>query len=241
MPIAPAGLVEFWRGRPWRAPVLYEDLDPRTLELVDPEFRGSEADADAGRASRWSIGTVLPREEHRWAVTSPSNALVLEIEDRVTAAFGIEARYPFLDKRLIEFAIAVPTAEKIQGGWTRSLIRRAMAGVLPDVIRWRSGKGHLETWYFRALLKYERRRLERMVYEDAELLRPYINLAALRVVYEQYRATGDGTSALLLWNPLVLAHWLRQERADHSNGDPTIEKGGAHPRTQLAVPQAVST
>jgi asparagine synthase (glutamine-hydrolysing) len=41
---------------------------------------------------------------------------------------------PFLDHRLVEFAIALGDRHKIVGGDTKRVLRRAMGGILPEMV-----------------------------------------------------------------------------------------------------------
>jgi asparagine synthase (glutamine-hydrolysing) len=68
------------------------------------------------------------------------------------AAVALEPRYPLLDKRLIEFCVRVPPGQHVQGGYTRSLIRRAMEGVLPSEVQWRTTKEPFTPDYHRRVL-----------------------------------------------------------------------------------------
>lgn len=52
----------------------------------------------------------------------------------------IRLSYPWLDKRLIEFCLAIPARLKVGNGFQRYLIRRALDGVLPKKIQWRTSK-----------------------------------------------------------------------------------------------------
>jgi asparagine synthase (glutamine-hydrolysing) len=56
--------------------------------------------------------------------------------------------YPLLDKRLVEFCISVPAKFKVRDGYSRYLIRRAMNGILPPRIQWRTSKGPFSPDYF---------------------------------------------------------------------------------------------
>ena len=56
--------------------------------------------------------------------------------DRVTMAHGLEARVPFLDREVIEWALRLPPAEK-QGAPEKRLLREAFDGWLPDDLLWR--------------------------------------------------------------------------------------------------------
>ena len=58
----------------------------------------------------------------------------LEMEDRAAAAFGIEQRHPFCDRRLLEFALALPEDQRWRGSQTKYVLRRAMSSVLPESV-----------------------------------------------------------------------------------------------------------
>ena len=60
--------------------------------------------------------------------------------DRVTMAHGLEARVPFLDRRVISHALSLPAAWKLTGRGRpeKHLLRRAFAGWLPDALLWRT-------------------------------------------------------------------------------------------------------
>lgn len=53
----------------------------------------------------------------------------------------IEIRYPFAHRPLVEFLQAIPSTQWIRPGETRSLLRRALRGYLPQQIAQRKGKG----------------------------------------------------------------------------------------------------
>jgi asparagine synthase (glutamine-hydrolysing) len=69
-----------------------------------------------------------------------SLAVLLRYEDRNSMAFSVEARVPFLDYRLVEFAFSVPYIYKIHEGWSKWLLRQAMEGVMPESVRLRKDK-----------------------------------------------------------------------------------------------------
>jgi len=65
---------------------------------------------------------------------------LLHYEDRMSMACSVEVRLPFLDYRLVEQLIPMPTAYKLSQGWTKFVLREAMKGLIPDVIAWRKDK-----------------------------------------------------------------------------------------------------
>lgn len=71
--------------------------------------------------------------------------MLLRYEDRNSMAHAIESRLPFLDYRLVEFVQSMPDDYKISDGQTKSVLRKAMKGVLPDQINKRMDKIGFET------------------------------------------------------------------------------------------------
>jgi asparagine synthase (glutamine-hydrolysing) len=61
--------------------------------------------------------------------------------DQATMAHGLEARPPFLDHRLVEFAAALPVSWKLKGGTQKRLLRHSQARHLPGEILRRRKKG----------------------------------------------------------------------------------------------------
>ncbi len=59
--------------------------------------------------------------------------------DRVTMAHGLEARVPFLDREVIEWALRLPAGFKLAGPGQpeKRLLREAFDGWLPDALLWR--------------------------------------------------------------------------------------------------------
>lgn len=54
--------------------------------------------------------------------------------DKMFMAWGIEYRFPFLDKELVQFGLNIPFREKMQGGERKFLLKRAMKDTLPKEI-----------------------------------------------------------------------------------------------------------
>jgi asparagine synthase (glutamine-hydrolysing) len=87
------------------------------------------------RATR-SIGDLLALDLCRLSLPR-----LLRFEDRNSMAFSLESRVPFADDpRLIDFVSGLPDSAKIWRGWSKYVLREAMAGILPDSIRWRKRK-----------------------------------------------------------------------------------------------------
>lgn len=59
---------------------------------------------------------------------------LLHYEDRDSMAHSIESRVPFLDHRLVEFVISIPSEYKIKKGITKYIMRNSMTNVIPEKI-----------------------------------------------------------------------------------------------------------
>jgi asparagine synthase (glutamine-hydrolysing) len=78
---------------------------------------------------------------------------VLTKVDRATMLVGLEARAPFLDNNVVEFAQRLPSNLKYRNGTSKYLLKKAMKGILPDDLLFRPKKGFgipltswLKTW-----------------------------------------------------------------------------------------------
>jgi asparagine synthase (glutamine-hydrolysing) len=58
---------------------------------------------------------------------------------------SIETRLPFLDYRLVEFAVSLPVSQKIRVGWTKYVLRTATQNLLPHEVVWRRDKVGFES------------------------------------------------------------------------------------------------
>jgi asparagine synthase (glutamine-hydrolysing) len=94
----------------------------------------------------------LDEDERRRRIEYASLFVARERYDRVASAVAIEPRDPFMDVRVLEFCLSLPWEQLQAGGWPKLLLRRAMAGKLPDTVRWRQGKEHLGPAFTRELL-----------------------------------------------------------------------------------------
>jgi asparagine synthase (glutamine-hydrolysing) len=75
-----------------------------------------------------------------WELTRTRLPALLRYEDRLSMAFSIESRVPFLDHRLVELAFALPDYVKRSAGWSKYGMRRALDGLLPKSVVWRKDK-----------------------------------------------------------------------------------------------------
>jgi asparagine synthase (glutamine-hydrolysing) len=100
-----------------------------------PRYAHGWLRSDVPHPYRSRLNTALWHE-----LTGPGLPESLHSQDTIAMAHSVEARPPFLDHRLVEFCFSLPYDEKVRGGWTKSLLRRALPDVLPDAIARRRPK-----------------------------------------------------------------------------------------------------
>jgi asparagine synthase (glutamine-hydrolysing) len=130
-----------------------------------------------------------------------------------------ETRYPFLDRDLVEFLFAVPREQLVRPGERRSLMRRALAGIVPKAILNRPRKGYVARSHLAELHE------EYATLDDARM--PLI-CEQLGIVNAKEFARALSTSHTSRNVPLVailrtlhIEAWLRhvEQRYSQRNGD----------------------
>jgi asparagine synthase (glutamine-hydrolysing) len=110
-------------------------LRPPT-RLLRPEVRDEVESTDAFGAFQqragWFAGASPAQQMLLTDLTLRLPNTFLEKVDKPTMAFGTEARVPFLDQELVEFAVSLPAEVKLAGGKRKAVLRAALRGVVPD-------------------------------------------------------------------------------------------------------------
>jgi asparagine synthase (glutamine-hydrolysing) len=149
---------------------------------------------------------------HYRTLTAGLQPHALEVLDRAAAAFSIDLRHPFWDHRLVEFCLALPSEQKLQGGWGRIVMRRAMADRLPDDIRWRRDKTDFFPYFANGLLVRERDGLETAIATASDVLSKHVDVPLMQRWYRQAVAQplqAKRWQVLAIWRAVSLALWLR--------------------------------
>jgi asparagine synthase (glutamine-hydrolysing) len=129
--------------------------------------------------------------------------------DRATMGCSLEARSPFLDHRLLEWAAKVPTGLLLHGWRTKALLRGASRGILPRAVRRGPKRGFeppLEVW----LAGPWRAEVARTLEDPTAALREVVDGRALAPWLEWERMEDRTRAARSVFTLLTLEHWLRR-------------------------------
>ncbi|ELZ30322.1 asparagine synthase [Halosimplex carlsbadense 2-9-1] len=184
-------------------------LAGRKNPTLRPEFV-DRVGLDEKLRERYATGSVLKETARRRQCRSLTFGTItasLETTDLVAAAFGVEPRYPFTDRRLVEFSLAMPPTQQLSEGWTRSIIRRSLADLLPEEIRTRVWKTDMSQGFWNSLAR-EDDRLRRLVGDPGPIER-FVDPDALRAARERFTETQNTRDARALWRALSLSTWMQ--------------------------------
>ena len=203
---------EFWSNG------LFESMDKRYLRLIDRS-------TDMNDEILWDeLNSIQVKNDFKKIFDNQTNVkkeayfdkmthydlkcllpALLQVEDRMSMAHGIESRVPFLDHRLVEFAATIPADVKFRNGSMKPLIKSVFAKELPkEIINRRDKMGFpvpLTEWYKTDLNNYISDVFQMMAEKD----RPYVNSD---IIKENY--VGDKPFSRKTWGLLSLELWYQQ-------------------------------
>lgn len=202
---APESIRNGW----YRTARLLTGRERRLCGIARPEFLHRlgflERTRELPNHHTWPALDVRGRQ-HQW-LASGLNAYALEHLDKVSAGHGMEHAYPYLDRRLIEFCLALPSEFKLQHGLSRYIVREALEE-LPPLVRWRGAKTLLSAGIAYGLHKYERGLLEAVVARNINGVGEYVDLEVTRRACERFLAHPRFEDAWRIGKVIGLAMWL---------------------------------
>jgi asparagine synthase (glutamine-hydrolysing) len=152
------------------------------------------------------------QQERIRAIAHPYLTVGVERYNRVASAMAVEPRHPFLDRRVVEFCITLPGGQKLNQGWPKAILRRSMAGKIPDQVRWRKGKEHLG-WAFTAkLMETMQEQLQLAIMKNMEILSNYVNKVSVHKACLSYFDDKNLDQGEKVYEAAHLAMWLSLHR-----------------------------
>jgi asparagine synthase (glutamine-hydrolysing) len=132
---------------------------------------------------------------------------LLVVEDKMSMAHSMEARVPFLDNELVDFALRIPARVRAGSDEGKVLLRQASRAFLPDVLVRKRKQGFSPpdgTWYRGRNLDYVRE----VLLDPGSLRRGIFRPDFLERVIREH-ATGQVDHRLMIWSLLCLEWWQR--------------------------------
>lgn len=123
--------------------------------------------------------------------------------DKMTMAASVELRVPFLDYRLVEFAMSLPSSQKISNGASKHILKKMIADRLPTEIVYRKKMGFpvpINDWFGNELFPAISEKIQ-----NSDLLQLF-NAESLAAVLSRHQS-GVEDNGKLIMSLLVLAVW----------------------------------
>lgn len=162
---------------------LREMLSPDLLPLATPEALAESYGSALGRCRNADLVNRLLYLNARTYLLDDLNVKV----DRASMATSLEARAPFLDTALMEYAFRLPGELKLSGRTTKWILKKAFADILPDEIRRRPKMGFgvpLGAW-FRGELKGF---LEDRLLEPGARIYPFVRRPFVEKMFREHQS-----------------------------------------------------
>ncbi len=186
--------------------------------LLSPEILR----ATAGHDPLWHLRAALAPGDERGLVDRcqaidlatflPGN--LLTYSDRMSMAHALEVRVPFCDHALVEFMARIPASEKLRRLQAKSLLREAVADLLPPGVRRRRKLGFnppVGIWLNGPL----RPMLDDLLSEERLRRRGIFEPAAVRRLVDEQRS-GRRDRSLPLWALLHFESWAEAQESARS-------------------------
>jgi len=212
-------------------PLLTIPSHARPPEWLDPSFVRRNRAALEGYVTRTAVLGPRPSFQDNLATL---NALRRQVACfTLTPSVVYETRYPYLDRDLLDFLYAIPREQLVRPGQRRSLMRRALVGILPREVLERKRKAFVS----RSPLK---RVIEQgkcfFTIPDAPCTASFGIVDTVSLSHAMHRAqSGHDISVPSLLRTLIIHAWLQdvgrhgvwKARSDLKQFSPQ-QKGGEH-------------
>lgn len=185
---------------------VYRELISHAKEPEQLVLRAAEPDTVLGRPDRLP---TLPSLRERMMLLDQMTYLpddILTKVDRASMAVGLEARVPFLDHRLVEFAWQVPTEYKYRDGEGKWLLRQVLYRYVPQELMDRPKMGFgvpIEHWLRGPLRDWAEELLDEKRLREEGFFSP----RPVREMWNEH-VSGKRRWHYYLWDMLMFQAWL---------------------------------
>jgi asparagine synthase (glutamine-hydrolysing) len=134
--------------------------------------------------------------------------LLLMRVDKITMATSVEARVPFLDHHLVEYALALPRSLKVEGASGKHILKRALEEVLPRDLLYNRKRGFgapVREWFRNGLDEW----FESLVMNSTMRRRDLLDYKFVQRLFDEHRS-GKRDWGFHLWALLNLSLWYER-------------------------------
>jgi asparagine synthase (glutamine-hydrolysing) len=133
------------------------------------------------------------------------------LNERECALAGLEGRHPFYDRRVIEFAFAIPEDQRCRPRATKYIFRQPGRGLLPDSVRQRRDKAEFSSLLVHGLEDVTNALGGEGAFGSFNVVqRGWVDPEQFRLVYRERMRNAAMANLWPLWSVLELEMWSRE-------------------------------
>lgn len=158
-----------------------------------------------------------PKKKHLKIMSSSNHSKAIEVQSMLASYYGIEERYPFYNKDLIEYCINISPDLKNKDGHSRYILKEAIKNIVPEKIRQRTKKSNLSHALCISFAEKDQRFINAQLSNPNEVIDKIININELRKSWMDFKKNPRkyatrSTLTSRIFSYVVLNRWLERHK-----------------------------
>jgi asparagine synthase (glutamine-hydrolysing) len=127
-----------------------------------------------------------------------------------TNRHSLEFRHPYRDRRLVEYVLSLPADQLYFHNTNKLVLRNAMKGVMPEVVRTRLNPTYIQTLFFRGVSR-EKERISQILDRYGGLLHSFVRPDWMAKHFDLSQPESmDDTASSVLWLCISFLQWINR-------------------------------
>lgn len=178
----------------WYKKLNAEIVDPPSFKEVCSNYNGLPIPNVYSKNSQYA---------HYLDMINPTIEMSLNLINHSASSYGLDIKFPFMDRRLIEFCLSIPSSQKLKNGISRSILRRSLKNIIPDSIYNRHSKSDLSPFS----------RIEICNLSDERIMKSVLNIPFLDANYIKNNLLKDKSKNMMdIYQIIIFDAWLKKNK-----------------------------
>lgn len=160
-----------------------------------------------------------PFEAHAYTDLRYYLPSLLHVDDRMNMAFGIEGRVPFVENKIIDLSLKIPSWYKVNNGTSKAIFREAVRGIVPDeILDNKIKRGYptpISIWFSDSM----NMELNNFFFNEPLLSERFFNKDGIRILLHNQKNNPDIRLSTPIWKALVTEIWFRNNFSNLSKNE----------------------
>ena len=154
------------------------------------------------------------KRKHLKNISTSNHSKAIEIQSLIANYYGVEERYPFYNRKLIEYCLNISPNLKNKDGHSRYILKQAIKGIVPEKIRTRHTKSNLAHALCKNFVEKDSKIINMELSNPNKIIKDFIDINDLKSSWNslkenprEYATRSSVTSKIFSF--VVLNRWLR--------------------------------